>query len=202
MIEERWRTAYSPLANFHKMPDGWVSSSSRAKGYRGGRMPFLTESHTPSILPVGDLDDQRDPIADLGWGGHEWTPWCYAGEVQVDESAQGLYRLRKSDENSLLFIGYGSIGYAIRGAKHAGKDLLFSYATGSWSYHEQLELVTDALGLYLCRTGNLPQVQYGGEENPRAGSSWSLSSLTTQVVFFLDCLTLAQSIPPPEMAIA
>ncbi len=201
-LDERWHTAYSPLANFHKMPDGWVSSSSRAKGYRGGRVPFRTESHTPSIMPVGELDDQRDPIADLGWGGHEWTPWRRAGEVQVDERAQGLYRLRKSDENDLIFIGYGSIGDAMRDARSAGRDLMVSYVVGPWCYHEQLELVTDALGLYLCQTGNLPHVQYGGEENKRAGSSWLLSSLTTQVICALFRPASAQSLRLPEMAIA
>jgi hypothetical protein len=201
-LEASWRNAYSPLANFHKMPSGWASSSSRAKGYRGGKVPFLTESHTPSIMPVGELDDQRDPIADLDWGGHEWAPWRYVGEVQVDESAQGLYRLRKSDENVLLFIGYGNIRDAVRGVKGAGKDLMFSYVIGPWCYHEQLELVTDALGLYLRQTGNLPQVQYGGEENKRAGSSWSLSSLSVQVIYFLDRFARAQSPRLPEMAIA
>jgi hypothetical protein len=201
-LEKRWRTAYSPLANFHKMPDGWVSSSSRAKGYRGGSVPFRTESHTPSILPVGELDDQRDPIADLGWGGHEWTPWRAAGDVQVDERAQGLYRLRKSDANSLLFIGYGNIGDAVRGVGSMGKDLLFSYVAGPWCYHEQLELVTDVLGLYLRQTGNLPHVQYGGEENKRAGSSWSLPSIATQVICALFCLAHAQSTRSPKMAIA
>jgi hypothetical protein len=184
-LEERWHAAYSPLASFHKMPAGWVSSSSRSRGYRGGPSPFLSECHTPSIAPVGDLDDQRDPVLDLGWGGHVWSAWSEARDIRDMERAQGLYRLRKSDESRLLFIGHGSLEEAARSAARAGTDLLFSYAIGPWSYHERLELLTDTIGLYLCRTNCLPLAQYGGDENQHAGSAWPLRDLTTQAMAFL-----------------
>lgn len=183
--EQRWRATYSPLASFHKMPAGWVSSSPRSRGYRGGPSPFLSECHTSSIAPVGDLDDQRDPVHDLGWGGHVWSAWSEARSIRDMERAQGLYRLRKSDEPGLLFIGHGNLEEAARSAARAGTDLLFSSVAGPWSYHEQLELLTDALGLYLCKTRSLPLAQYGGDENQRAGSAWPLRTLTNPVVAFL-----------------
>lgn len=225
--EEWWHTAYSPLTNFHKMPRGWRSSSSRSSGYRGGKVPFLAEDDlsksaaaggwdgfwdpeggwgwAPSIAPVGDLSDPRDPIHDLGWGGHQWTPWNNAGTLHIDRAAQGLYRLRR-DNATLLFIGQGNLFNAAkdaaREAKLMGEDRLFSYVAGSWTYHEQLELLTDLLGLYLWRTGGLPYAQYGGEENESAGSSNVKHYFTTSISFFLSQLLPAQPARPPELAIA
>lgn len=162
---------YSPLANYGKMVPGWLPSSSRVIGERGGPTFVDGPWHAPSIAPVGNLDDQQDAF-DVVWGGHAWTVWRPVGEVPIHLEERGLYRLRKRDSPHLWYVGCGQIAAAARDAARTCPDFLFSAALGTWTRSGQEELRTDLLGLYMCQRKRPPLAQYGGDENGTAGSAW------------------------------
>ncbi len=130
LAEQAGNILYSPLAQYGKMPHGWSPSSTRTVGERGEPTMVAGPWHVPSIAPVSILDDQQDAFSD-GWGGHEWSAWCYAREVPMHGKQKGLYRLRMQDSFHLWYVGCGQIASAAREAACTSPALLFSAVMGT-----------------------------------------------------------------------
>jgi hypothetical protein len=102
--EYRIQHGRSPLLNFGRMPEGYLKSSgnnarlvSRGGRFRGGPDPVGTRAFDapPPECLAGD-------VAGTDWLGHRWSRW--ATELPP-ASARGLYRLRRSGDGALLYVG-------------------------------------------------------------------------------------------------
>lgn len=66
------------------------------------------DSHLPGVAPLGSL--AGDPVA-LDWCGHVWSAWEPLSLLvqRGPSNANGLYRIRRADESSLLYPGQGRV---------------------------------------------------------------------------------------------
>ncbi|SRR6266568_488381 len=109
-----------------------------------------------SLAPLAPLEQSGSPHS-LEWGGHRWSSWCPI-TVADPGDVQGIYRLRRNAQE-LLFLGQGQIADRLRGYRKL--DVECSWASGTWFYHQQLELVCDLVASYLLSCAALPPAQFG-----------------------------------------
>jgi hypothetical protein len=172
----------SPTIEFGRMPPGYrISSGNTARlvaagqRFRGGLFDGTTESQTPSIAPIAPL--VGDPLS-LTWCGHRWSPWMpiQDGLAGIPPSgANGLYRLRRVQDEALLYIGQGHV--SARLAAHVRRvvrpserqaDLLAGDIECSWvldaAWHmtQRLELENDLIAAYVLETATVPPAQFLG----------------------------------------
>lgn len=159
----RQRFTRSPSANFGRMPAGWKASSSNtatlaARGlrFRGGPTAVADESHLPGVTPLASLEHAGSPQS-LVWGGHCWSPWYPVSEADPG-AVQGLYRLRRTNQE-LFFIGQGQIADRLKRCRTF--EGACSWVSGTWWYHQQLELVCDLVAASLLFSHALPPAQFG-----------------------------------------
>lgn len=172
----------SPTANFGRMPGGYRMSSANSSRlaeagsmYRGGPTLKNNESHLAGIPPVGPLGDS--PVSQ-DWCGHIWSPWTSAGGLgATQDEAIGLYRIRATGADVLLYIGEGKIWDRLQAHfKKTDKDghaqgqlfsdageLELSWVQGrGWPKHHRLELENDLIAAHLLKTGQIPAAQFLG----------------------------------------
>lgn len=173
----------SPNFNFGRMPEGYKMSSSNnsklvqaGKRFKGGVYDKRLEAHEPGINPTGSLIS--DILSD-SWCGLEWSEWCNIQETmsKLKDNSSGLYRIKKRDENLLLYIGQGnikerlkahSLKYTISGHPQAQifspiEDLQFSWTFLNPLFkHHLLELENDLIASHIIMTKQVPIAQFIG----------------------------------------
>src|SRR5262245_1247270 len=86
---------------------------------RGRRCDERRESHHPGLAPLGPL--QGSPTAP-DWCGHRWTEWTSIDSAaRLLTGALGLYRIRSTGEDRLLYVGEGSASCSPCGARENGE---------------------------------------------------------------------------------
>jgi hypothetical protein len=103
----------SPLASFGRMPDGWLKSTGNNKSltnsgkrHRGKR----DDSQIRTSSMTSSLDKNRSPV-DTNWGNLDWSSW---NEQPPTEAFNGIYRIRKSSQPTLVYIGEGIVSDRLR----------------------------------------------------------------------------------------
>jgi hypothetical protein len=179
------RQAYlrSPTVNFGRMPVGYIKSSGNnaklktaGKVFRGGPSTAVAPAHAPGLPPV--TRDLMEPLTTLCWGGHVWSPWrplSVAAMLRPDDV--GLYRLRGSDADDLLYVGEGLIRARIathgkkvgqvdtpQGRVFAGAGRLEAswVINQTWLHHHRLELENDLIAAHTLVVGRRPAAQFMG----------------------------------------
>jgi hypothetical protein len=173
----------SPNYNFGRMPAGYKMSSANnqklanaGKRFKGGPVTESLECHKLGICPRGPLFSEPQSGS---WCNFEWSTWSdYQKTLSTLESSKiGLYRIRKKDNDSLLYIGQGKISDRLRNHVLKGnivdhtqsdifrplEDLEFSYSviTNPESHH-LLELENDLIASYIIMTRTIPAGQFIG----------------------------------------
>ncbi len=179
-----YRESYgrSPTIEFGRMPAGYRMSSGNnarlvaaGKRSRGGVFDGTDASHLPGIAPLAPL--AGDPIA-ANWCGHQWSPWARVQQAitgVIPDKANGLYRIRRTHDQSLLYIGQGLVSARLAAhVRKAGKpaerqaDFFSNDATCSWvlnsEWHarQRLELENDLIAAYMLETASVPPAQFLG----------------------------------------
>jgi hypothetical protein len=174
LAEHRAQFGRSPMANFGRMPDGWVKSTGnnaalvragrRARGYRDPRAARPADQ--AAVLDLGRAPTARD------WAQISWGSWSSG---LVAEPMVGVYRIRRSGGSRLVYIGQGLI--RARLIAHAAKSQLeghrqrvaFSGALeSSWaglpdySPPQLLEIECDLIASHALTTGSAPEAQFLG----------------------------------------
>lgn len=174
--QHRREFGISPTANFGRMPDGWVKSTSnnrtlkesgrRRRGYRDASVYRTTDQ--PCVL-----DELSAPNA-ADWCGLPWSQWSALSDAAA---ARGVYRIRRVGDERLLYIGQGLVRSRLSAhlAKATQTDqrqsALFSGAIeASWAVfggstlavQQLLEVENDLIASYVLRTGELPAAQFLG----------------------------------------
>jgi len=171
--EHRHLHGASPIANFGRMPDGWVKSSGNSRslierdmvrrGYPNAAS--RRSSDWPSIL------DSINPPASPAWAGLAWSPWN-----SLDDAAavRGVYRIRQHDAGELVYVGQGNIRARLRA--HLAKSMnpthpqsaAFTDAEASWvpipqaSPEQLLEAECDLIASHVLHVGQAPVAQFRG----------------------------------------
>lgn len=166
----------SPTANFGRMPDGWVKSTSnnrilkesgrRRRGYHDASV-HRTSDH-PCVLDELSTPDATD------WCGLPWSQWSALPDAAV---ARGVYRIRRVGDERLLYIGQGLVRSRLSAhlakATQTGQrqSALFSgdieagwvgFDESSLASQQLLEVENDLIASYVLRTGELPAAQFLG----------------------------------------
>lgn len=173
----------SPTVNFGRMPDGYVMSSPNnrrvvmaGKRFRGGPTTKSDSSHLPGIGPRGELKGHPQGAA---WCHHDWSRWHSLSALpkELRTGRKGLYRIRETEGEGLLYIGEGRVRERL--IAHSRKKSntahpqgrVFSKATGlegswtlneTWHSHQRQELESDLIAAYLLETGSIPKAQFLG----------------------------------------
>ena len=173
----------SPTINFGRMPTGFIRSSHnnarlQAAGmvFRGGSDPLGAQQdyHRPGIKPQGGLDeDFHNP----SWCGHAWAPWTPMNDAAPPEGRSGLYRIRRTGLENLIYLGQGRIAARLRDHMRKGwqeghpqgvhfqrpETLEVSWTMGdNWLDHQRLELENDLIAAHVQATGSAPAAQFLG----------------------------------------
>jgi hypothetical protein len=174
----------SPTVNFGRMPFGYRMPSMSAgnkpkltasgKRFSAGSTTMADDSHVASIAPVGPLYGAPQALA---WCGHDWSPWRSLPGLhkQLSANATGLYRIRRSGMESMLYIGQGRIRMGVdthkrkvdkldeRQTEVISGPLECSWTLNdSWYSHQRLELVNDLKAAYMLTTGEILAAQFIG----------------------------------------
>ncbi|WP_203933846.1 GIY-YIG nuclease family protein [Virgisporangium ochraceum] len=176
--EHRAEFGRSPTASFGRMPDGWVKSSGNNKrlaqagrlvrGYPDSRK--RRSGDHPSVLDSG-----RDPTAP-DWAAMPWSRWSsnlitrpIAGQIL------GVYRVRRSGDHTLLYIGQGRVNarltaHVLKG-RRASRDHHAAFAgdlEASWvalpgcTPAQRMEVECDLIASHILRTKHAPELQFLG----------------------------------------
>jgi hypothetical protein len=119
----------------------------------------------PGVAPFGPW--QGDPQGP-SWDGHQWTDWTSLRPLSAGPATprSGLYRIRGSDSNTLLYIGQGKIRGRL--LAHLAKTANPQERQGSilaaqqrlecswtindeWLPHQRLELENDLIAAHMLR---------------------------------------------------
>jgi len=170
----------SPTVNFGRMPAGYrMSSANNAKlvstgrRFRGGPTSSREQSHVAGVAPAGGLEGS--PCGPL-WCGHRWSAWTPLPGLLPPSTGVGLYRIRYSGSEALLYVGEGKARGRLRAhlAKierqgHPQGELLGRspleaswVLEGGWLGHQRLELENDLIGAHVHLTGAVPEAQFLG----------------------------------------
>ena len=159
----RQRDFRSPLCQFGRMPEGYMSSSGNdarlaltGKRYHGGPTQERLECHYPGMAPQGPLEGDPHTRA---WGGHHWTPWVPLGRFSPVRQA-GLYRLRVPTLDPLIFVGQGKLVDRFKQIQPLDTMECSWISSSVWLPHQRLELVTDLVAAHLFTTATLPLWQF------------------------------------------
>jgi hypothetical protein len=172
----RQETLMSPVLNFGGMPDGYRRSSANnaalvasGRRFRGG--PDIAAVSTPASRP---------PLAPLGgqviadrFMGHAWSAWTDANSF--GPQATGLYRIRRPDDPTLLYIGQGVIRSRVRAHLQKGAltdhrqapffagPLAVSFvALDAVGPRGLLEIENDLIAAHMVVVGRPPSAQFMG----------------------------------------
>ncbi|MFZ4434388.1 MAG: hypothetical protein ACOYOQ_14445 [Microthrixaceae bacterium] len=172
----------SPAFNFGRMPHGYRKSSGNnsrlaaaGRRFRGGPDPTVPDDQA-SVLVAGPL---RSAPAASDWMGLSWSDWTPFGDTvgagAIPPGSRGVYRLRDSGSDELLYVGQGVI--ASRFAAHARsastpgstKNRLFGgEVEASWvqldhlSVRCLLEVENDLIASHVLVFGRAPASQFAG----------------------------------------
>ena len=149
----RAESGRSPKFNFGRMPDGWVPSSRRAKGIRGGFDPEITYSaHQASIF-----SEQGDPTS-TDWLGLAWQT---VDNLDPSQAISGIYRASALDHQSVVYIGE-SKDLGSRIATHASNfEATWEYVVLEDADHAQrLEIENDLIASHVAVVGAPPARQF------------------------------------------
>ena len=172
--EHRERFGHSPIANFGRMPDGWVKSTGNtavlaARGNRRRGYPDASATRSPDHPCV--LDRKNSPVAPR-WGGLTWSGWAPLDQAPA---VLGVYRVRQPDETALVYIGQGAVRARLR--SHLAKGKLADHpqwagfrgsAESSWfsaaelTFQQLLEMECDLIASHVLHVGVAPAVQFLG----------------------------------------
>ncbi|MGK5680634.1 GIY-YIG nuclease family protein [Actinoplanes sp. URMC 104] len=172
--EHRAEFGRSPLANFGRMPDGWVKSSGNTKrlAEAGRRVRGHQDARAARAADHASvLDVVRDPTAP-DWAGQAWSPWS---STPVADPAVGVYRVRRAGAEALVYIGQGVV--RARVAAHVAKSRLVDHRQRAafsgpieWSWAplpghapaQLLEVECDLIAGHALRLGSAPAAQFLG----------------------------------------
>jgi len=171
--EHRHVNRVSPLANFGRMPDGWVKSSGnnrhlaeRGMVRRGHRDAAARRSEDgPCVL------DPSNPPTSPAWAGLAWSPWQPLGDVVTD---RGVYRIRQRGADELVYVGQGNIQARLR--LHLAKStdpthrqsVPFAGTEAPWvslpsaNPEQRLEIECDVIASHALHVGHEPAAQFRG----------------------------------------
>lgn len=164
----------SPVANFGRMPDGWIKSSgnNRRLAETGRLVRGRQDSRgVRSVDHAQVLDASRDPTAS-DWAGLPWSPW---GSAPLAEPVLGVYRIRRAGENRLVYVGQGLVRSRL--AAHIAKSRLADHRQHmafsgeiEWSWAtlphcvsaQLLEVECDLIASHALSVGSAPEAQFLG----------------------------------------
>lgn len=173
----------SPNFNFGRMPVGYKMSSSNnsklvnaGKRFRGGTCEESLLCHESGINPKGDLISN---IVEKFWCGFYWSDWNSIDKTlsEIKDKSIGLYRIKKRNASTLLYIGQGLIKERIK--NHINKHIISGHRQSeifspidelefSWVIvdtkfsHHLLELENDLIASHIIMTKQIPAAQFIG----------------------------------------
>ena len=179
----RQENGRGPSFNFGRMPEGYRMSSDNnarlaasGRRYRGEKTGQVEENHHPGVAPSGDLNGPSVGSHWLGLGWSEWLPVGDTGTV-ANLGGVGLYRMRTSGAQALVYVGEGRIGDRIKAHLRKGTDpehpqyhsfrdaglleLSFVFRPDLLR-HQRLEIETDLIGAHVLEHGAVPLAQFLG----------------------------------------
>jgi hypothetical protein len=162
----------SPLASFGRMPNGWLKSTGNnkylansGKRHRGKR----DDSQIRNSSMTSSLDKDRSPI-DTNWGNFDWSSW---NEQPPTQAFNGIYRIRKSSQPTLVYIGEGIVSDRLRA--HLKK--------GHYPSHQQFEYFSSNLEFSWVVTSDLVSTQRKELENDLIASHFLFTGLCPPAQF-------------------
>lgn len=164
----------SPLANFGRMPEGWVKSTGNNSSL--ARRGALRRGHpAPTAHRTADFpcifDPSGDPVS-AQWAGLIWSPWL---PLDAAPAGTGLYRVRGTGASALAYVGQGAISQRLRA--HAAKGRQSDHPQAamfappvevSWviradlGSQQLLEAEGDLIASHVAACGNAPTAQFLG----------------------------------------
>lgn len=171
--QHRERYGFSPTINFGRMPVGYVMSTERKRGLRGGLSAEPASCHQPGV-PTGV---PLAPMGEQGWGGHSWSGWVPLSEARglAPKKASGLYLIR--DGEQLLYVGQGALqtrltAHAQKSADHVqGRFFQGPGVDARWvtlpehTSNQLQELENDLIAAWFLATGAPPKAQFLGNRS-------------------------------------
>jgi hypothetical protein len=156
------------------MPEGWVKSTGntavlaarnlRHRGYHDANAS--RSSDHPCVV-----DHKNSPV-DPGWCGLPWSRWAALDQAPP---VQGVYRVRRHDEATLVYLGQGALRARLRSHLAKGKTAEHPQLAGfrgsaesSWfaapelTSQQLLEMECDLIASHVLHVGTAPTVQFLG----------------------------------------
>ena len=172
--QHREQFGHSPIANFGRMPNGWVKSSGNnaALKSRGGVRRGYRDDAAQRPLDHACVLDRVNPVVSDRWAGLDWSPWGALGSAP---NLTGVYRIRQHAQDRLVYIGQGRILARLR--SHQAKALVdghrqsagfAGHVEASWvgldsvAGPQLLEVECDLIASHFIREGAAPSVQFLG----------------------------------------
>lgn len=167
----------SPTLNFGRMPPGWTKSSpnnrslaEQGRRSRGGR--DYTSLSAPSLPVLGRL--AGSPMS-RDWIGLQWSQWRPISSTDASPDKGGVYRIGRSQENHLTYIGQGRIRSRLLAHQRkatsktgGGRGFAQEGMMASWVALERLEraqlleIENDLIASHLLTQGRSPSAQFLG----------------------------------------
>jgi hypothetical protein len=174
----------SPNVQFGRVPLGYRASSANnarlvklGRRFRGGPAPgVMLDSHALGIPPTAPLTGSPQ---EHKWHGLMWSEWrpLDLHDRKSFEAGTGLYRLRGTEADTLLYIGQGVIPdrplahlAKLRQPDHAQARIFSAQSRLEWSWVlneewtplHRLELENDLIASHILQTGTIPPAQFLG----------------------------------------